>query len=198
MFVNLAAPGLGGVAPGQFSLILMNDAMTKFLNLEITALQADGKGKIVSSPRVITANNVEASIEQGTEIPYQQATSSGATSVSFRKATLSLKVTPQITPDDNIMMKLAVNKDSVGSVTAAGPSIDTKQVTTQVLVENGGTVGIGGIYEQEQTDVTAKVPILGDIPVIGFLFKQNLKRNDKRELLIFITPRLVSEKTAIR
>ncbi len=198
MFVNLAAPGLGGVAPGQFSLILMNDAMTKFLNLEITALQADGKGKIVSSPRVITADNVEASIEQGTEIPYQQATSSGATSVSFRKATLSLKVTPQITPDDNIMMKLAVNKDSVGSVTAAGPSIDTKQVITEVLVENGGTVGIGGIYEQEQTDVTAKVPLLGDIPVIGFLFKQNLKRNDKRELLIFITPRLVSEKTAIR
>ena len=194
----MAAPGLGGVAPGQFSLILMNDAMTKFLNLEITALQADGKGKIVSSPRVITADNVEASIEQGTEIPYQQATSSGATSVSFRKATLSLKVTPQITPDDNIMMKLAVNKDSVGSVTAAGPSIDTKQVTTEVLVENGGTVGIGGIYEQEQTDVTAKVPLLGDIPVIGYLFKQNLKRNDKRELLIFITPRLVSEKTAIR
>jgi type IV pilus assembly protein PilQ len=176
----------------------MNDAMTKFLNLEITALQADGKGKIVSSPRVITADNVEASIEQGTEIPYQQATSSGATSVSFRKATLSLKVTPQITPDDNIMMKLAVNKDSVGSVTAAGPSIDTKQVTTEVLVENGGTVGIGGIYEQEQTDTTAKVPFLGDLPVIGYLFKQNLKRNDKRELLIFVTPRLVSEKTAIR
>lgn len=198
MFVNMAAPGLGGVAPGQFSLILMNDAMTKFLNLEITALQADGRGKIVSSPRVITADNVEASIEQGTEIPYQQATSSGATSVSFRKATLSLKVTPQITPDDNIMMKLAVNKDSVGSVTAAGPSIDTKQVTTEVLVENGGTVGIGGIYEQEQQDTTNKVPILGDIPVIGYLFKQNLKKNDKRELLIFVTPRLVSEKTAIR
>ncbi len=198
LFVNMAAPGLGGVAPGQFSLILMNDVMTKFLNLEITALQADGKGKIVSSPRVITADNVEASIEQGTEIPYQQATSSGATSVSFRKATLSLKVTPQITPDENIMMKLAVNKDSVGSVTAAGPSIDTKQVTTEVLVENGGTVGIGGIYEQEQTDVTAQVPFLGDIPIIGYLFKQNLKRNDKRELLIFITPRLVSEKTAIR
>jgi type IV pilus assembly protein PilQ len=198
MFVNMAAPGLGGVAPGQFSLILMNDAMSKFLNLEITALQADGKGKIVSSPRVITADNVEASIEQGTEIPYQQATSSGATSVSFRKATLSLKVTPQITPDENIMMKLQVNKDSVGSVTAAGPSIDTKQVTTEVLVENGGTVGIGGIYEQEETDNTNKVPVLGDIPVIGYLFKQNLKRNDKRELLIFVTPRLVSEKTAIR
>jgi len=198
MFVNMAAPGLGGVDPGQFSLILMNDVMTKFLNLEITALQADGKGKIISSPRVITADNVEASIEQGTEIPYQQATSSGATSVSFRKATLSLKVTPQITPDENVMMKLNINKDSVGSVTAAGPSIDTKQVSTEVLVENGGTVGIGGIYEQEETDATNKVPVLGDIPVIGWLFKQNLKRNDKRELLIFVTPRLVSEKTAIR
>ena len=198
MFVNMPAPGLGGVNPGQFSLILMNDAMTKFLNLEITALQADGKGKIISSPRVITADNVEASIEQGTEIPYQQATSSGATSVSFRKATLSLKVTPQITPDDNVMMKLNINKDSVGQVTSAGPSIDTKQVSTEVLVENGGTVGIGGIYEQEEQDTTTKVPILGDIPVIGYLFKQNLKKNDKRELLIFVTPRLVSEKTAIR
>jgi type IV pilus assembly protein PilQ len=198
MFVNMPAPGAGGVDPGQFSLILMNDAMTRFLNLEISAIQADGKGKIVSSPRVITADNVEATIEQGTEIPYQQATSSGATSVSFRKATLSLKVTPQITPDENIMMKLNVTKDSVGQNTAAGPSIDTKQVTTEVLVENGGTVGIGGIYEQEEQDQTNKVPLLGDLPVIGYLFKQNLKRNDKRELLIFVTPRLVSEKTAIR
>ena len=198
MFVNMRAPGAGGADPGQFSLILMNDAMTRFLNLEISAIQADGKGKIVSSPRVITADNVEATIEQGTEIPYQQATSSGATSVSFRKATLSLKVTPQITPDENIMMKLNVTKDSVGQTTAAGPSIDTKQVTTEVLVENGGTVGIGGIYEQEEQDQTNKVPLLGDLPIIGYLFKQNLKRNDKRELLIFVTPRLVSEKTAIR
>lgn len=198
MFVNLPAPGVGGAQPGQFSLILMNDAMSKFLNLEITALQADGKGKIISSPRVITADNVEATIEQGTEIPYQQATSSGATSVSFRKATLSLKVTPQITPDENVMMKLHVTKDSVGQNTAAGPAIDTKQVQTEVLVENGGTVGIGGIYEHEENDQTNKVPVLGDIPVIGYLFKQNLKTNNKRELLIFVTPRLVSEKTAVR
>lgn len=198
MFFNNAAPGVGGAQPGQFSLILMNDAMSKFLNLEITALQADGKGKIISSPRVITADNVEATIEQGTEIPYQQATSSGATSVSFRKATLSLKVTPQITPDENVMMKLQVNKDSVGENTAAGPAIDTKQVSTEVLVENGGTVGIGGIYEQTEQDTTNSVPVLGDIPLLGWLFKQNLKRNDKRELLIFVTPRLVSEKTAVR
>jgi type IV pilus assembly protein PilQ len=198
MMVNMAAPGIGGVNPGQFSLILMNDAMTKFLNMEITALQADGEGKIVSSPRVITADNVEATIEQGTEIPYQQATSSGATSVSFRKATLSLKVKPQITPDENVMMKLDVHKDSVGTNTAAGPSIDTKQVVTEVLVENGGTVGIGGIYTQEEQDTVTKVPVLGDVPLLGWLFRQNLKRNDKRELLIFVTPRIITEKVTAR
>jgi len=197
-FVNMAAPGLGGVNPGQLSLILMNDAMTKFLNLEITALQADGKGKIISSPRVITADNVEAIIEQGTEIPYQQATSSGATSVSFRKATLSLKVKPQITPDDNIMMKLNVNKDSVGANTSAGPAIDTKQVSTEVLVENGGTVGLGGIYTQEESSTVTKVPLLGDIPVVGFFFRQDLKRNDKRELLIFVTPRVIKDTLSVR
>jgi type IV pilus assembly protein PilQ len=195
---NMPAPGLGGVAPGQFSLILMNDAMSKFLNLEITALQADGKGKIISSPRVITADNVEAIIEQGTEIPYQQATSSGATSVSFRKATLSLKVKPQITPNDNIIMKLNVNKDSVGANTSAGPSIDTKQISTEVLVESGGTVGIGGIFEQEESSTRTKVPMLGDIPVIGILFRQDLRRNDKRELLIFVTPRVVKDTLTVR
>jgi type IV pilus assembly protein PilQ len=198
MMVNMPAPGIGGVNPGQFSLILMNDAMTKFLNMEITALQADGEGKIVSSPRVITADNVEATIEQGTEIPYQQATSSGATSVSFRKATLSLKVKPQITPDENIIMKLDVHKDSVGVNTTAGPSIDTKQVVTEVLVENGGTVGIGGIYTQEEQDTVTKVPVLGDVPLLGRLFRQNLKRNDKRELLIFVTPRIITEKVSAR
>ena len=197
-FVNMAAPGLGGLLPGQLSLILLNDAMTKFLNLEITALQADGKGKIISSPRVITADNVEATIEQGTEIPYQQATSSGATSVSFRKATLSLKVKPQITPDDNIMMKLNVNKDSVGASTNAGPAIDTKQVSTEVLVENGGTVGVGGIYIQEESSTVTKVPLLGDIPILGFFFRQDLKRNDKRELLIFVTPRVIKDTLTVR
>jgi type IV pilus assembly protein PilQ len=196
--VNMPAPGLGGVNPGQFSLILMNDAMSKFLDLEITALQADGKGKIISSPRVITADNVEAVIEQGTEIPYQQATSSGATSVSFRKATLSLKVKPQIAPNDSIIMKLNVNKDSVGANTSAGPSIDTKQVSTEVLVDSGGTVGIGGIFEQEESSTRTKVPMLGDIPVIGILFRQDLRRNDKRELLIFVTPRVVKDTLSVR
>lgn len=197
-FSNMAAPGLGGVNPGQLSLILMNNAMSKFLNLEITALQADGKGKIISSPRVITADNVEAIIEQGTEIPYQQATSSGATSVSFRKATLSLKVKPQITPDDNIMMKLNVNKDSVGANTSAGPAIDTKQVSTEVLVENGGTVGLGGIYTQDESSTLTKVPLLGDIPILGFFFRQDLKQNNKRELLIFVTPRVIKDTLSVR
>lgn len=195
---NMAAPGLGGVNPGQFSLILMNDAMSRFLNLEISALQADGKGKVISSPRVVTADNVEAVIEQGTEIPYQQATSSGATSVSFRKATLSLKVKPQITPDDNIIMKLNVNKDSVGANTSAGPAIDTKQVSTEVLVENGGTVGLGGIYTQDEQSTVTKVPMLGDVPVLGMFFRQDLKRNDKRELLIFVTPKVVKQQPGLR
>ena len=195
-FSNLAAPAIAAVNPGQLSLILMNDAMTKFLNLEITALQADGKGKIISSPRVITADNVEATIEQGTELPYLQATSSGATSVSFRKATLSLKVKPQITPDDNIGMNLKVTKDSVN--TTLSGAIDTKQVSTEVLVENGGTVGLGGIYTQEESSNVNKVPLLGDIPFLGFFFRQTLKRNDKRELLIFVTPRIIKDSLTVR
>jgi type IV pilus assembly protein PilQ len=196
--VNLPAPGLGGADPGAFSMVLFNNAATKFLNLEITAIQADGKGKIISSPRVITADQVEATIEQGTEIPYQQATSSGATSVSFKKATLSLKVKPQITPDDNVIMSLNVHKDSRGAETLAGPSIDTKQIVTEVLVENGGTVVIGGIYSQTERDTTNKVPVLGDLPFVGWLFKQNLKVDDRSELLIFITPRVLKDGLTLR
>ena len=196
--VNLPVPGLGGANPGAFSMVLFNNAATKFLNLEITAIQADGKGKIISSPRVITADQVEATIEQGTEIPYQQATSSGATSVAFKKATLSLKVKPQITPDDNVIMNLNVHKDSVGQVTLAGPSIDTKQIVTEVLVENGGTVVIGGIYTQTESDTTNKVPVLGDLPFVGWLFKQNLKVDNRSELLIFITPRVLKDGLTLR
>ena len=172
---------------------MFNSAATRFLNLEITALQSDGKGKVISSPRVITADNVEAIIEQGTEIPYQQATSSGATSISFRKATLSLKVKPQITPDDNVIMNLEVHKDSVGQLTTAGPSIDTKQVTTQVLVENGGTVGIGGIFAQTENRTINKVPLLGDIPIRGACSSRRSNQNNRQELLIFIAPRIMRE-----
>lgn len=195
---NLPAQGLSGANPGTIAFALFNSNRTRFLNLELSALQADGKGKIISSPRVITADKIEATIEQGTEIPYQQATSSGATSVSFRKATLSLKVKPQITPDDNVIMNLRVNKDSVGQNTLSGPAIDTKQVVTEVLVENGGTVVIGGIYTQDERSTTTKVPVLGDLPYVGFLFKNNQRVDDRRELLIFISPKVLKEGASLR
>jgi len=196
--VNMPAAGLNSFAPGNFSLILMNSAFTRFLNLELSALEADGKGKIISSPRVLTADQIEALIEQGTEIPYQQASSSGATAVSFRKASLSLKVKPQITPDGNVIMTLDVNKDQPGATTPAGVQINTKHVKTEVLVENGGTVVIGGIYEQtDRTDIT-KVPFFGDLPLLGFLFRNTTTTTRKTELLVFITPRVVNERLTIR
>jgi type IV pilus assembly protein PilQ len=194
--VNLPARGgslFTNESPGAFSVVLFNQAMTRFVNLEISALQADRRGKVIASPRVITADKVEAIIEQGQEIPYQQATSSGATSIAFKKATLSLKVKPQITPDDRVLMNLAVHKDTRGTDTPAGPAIDTKQITTEVLVDNGGTVVIGGIYLQTQADTTSKIPVLGDLPYVGFLFKQNTRVDDKNELLIFVTPRILKD-----
>jgi type IV pilus assembly protein PilQ len=195
---NLPASGFNAFNAGQLSFILFNNDLTRFLNLEISALEADGKGKIIASPRVLTADQVEAVIEQGTEIPYQQATSSGATSVSFRKANLALKVKPQITPDGNIIMTLDVNKDQPGATTPAGVLINTKHVKTEVLVENGGTVVIGGIYEQnERTDVT-KVPFFGDLPVLGHLFRNTVNTSNKTELLVFITPRVLNERLTIR
>lgn len=192
MNVNLPAKSSAGVA-GALSLILFQSNATRFLNLELSALQADGKGKIISNPRVLTSDQTEAIIEDGTDIPYLQASSSGATSVSFKKAVLSLKVKPQITPDDNIIMDLKVNKDSRGENTVAGPAINTKQITTQVLVENGGTVVIGGIFTQDEDTTVAKVPLLGDIPVLGFMFRKTDKRDEKRELLVFVTPRILKE-----
>jgi type IV pilus assembly protein PilQ len=196
--VNLPTTGLNGSTPGVFSMILFNEGLTRFINMEVSALQADGKGKIISSPRVITADQVEATIEQGTQIPYQQATSSGATSVSFKSASLSLKVKPQITPDDNVIMDLNIHKDSVGTVTSSGPSIDTKQITTSVLVQNGGTVVIGGIYSQTESNTTTKIPVLGDVPFIGFLFRNNSKTDNKSELLIFISPKIVKSNLGLR
>ncbi|ACV37427.1 type IV pilus secretin PilQ [Accumulibacter sp.] len=197
--VNLPATPRTGNA-GLFSLVLYNSALTQFLNTEISALEADGRGKVISSPRVMTANNIEALIEQGVEIPYQQATSSGATSVSFKKAVLSLKVTPQITPDGNVTMKVEVNKDTPNTRlnTGAGVAIDNKHVKTEVLVENGGTVVIGGIYTQEVRNNTQRIPFFGDLPYIGWLFKSREWIDDKQELLIFITPRIVAQGLAIR
>ena len=195
--VNLPTSGIGSSAAGVFSLILFNNKQTRFLNLELSALQADGKGKIVSSPRIITANQSEATIEQGTEVPYQQASSSGATNVAFKKAVLSLKVKPQVTPDDNVIMTLKINKDAVLQGTSP-PAIDTKNVTTEVLVENGGTVVIGGIYSQNESSTTHKVPVLGDLPYIGFLFKQNEKVDNRNELLVFITPKILKDNLNLR
>jgi type IV pilus assembly protein PilQ len=193
-FVNLPSAGAGGFAPSSFAISLFNSAANRFLTLELSALEADGKGKLVSSPRVVTADKTKALIEQGTEFPYQQATSSGATSVAFRRATLKLEVTPQITPEGNIILDLDINKDSRGETTAAGIAINTKHIKTQVLVENGGTVVIGGIFELTETENEARVPFLGDIPIAGHLFKNRQRSSNKQEMLVFITPKMVSDR----
>ncbi|MBP0631282.1 MULTISPECIES: type IV pilus secretin PilQ [unclassified Cupriavidus] len=197
-FLSLPAASINGTNPANIAVSLFNSAATRFLALELSALEADGKGKIISSPRVVTANNIKALIEQGTELPYQAATSSGATSVQFRKANLKLEVTPQITPEGNVLLDVDVNKDSVGIQTTSGFAIDTKHVQTQVLVENGGTVVIGGIYTQTESNDTDKVPLLGDIPVLGYLFKNNAKVRNRTELLVFLTPRILNESVSLR
>jgi type IV pilus assembly protein PilQ len=196
--VNLPANGIGGATAASVALTLFGASGTRLLALELSALEADGKGKILSSPRVITADQLKATIEQGTELPYQIATSSGATSLAFRKANLKLEVTPQITPDGNVILDVDVNKDSVGQQTLQGFAIDTKHVKTQVLIENGGTVVIGGIYIQQDRDTTTKVPLLGDIPVLGHLFKTTARTNDKTELLIFLSPKIISDKVVMK
>lgn len=197
-FVNLPAVGQNNFDAATLALSLFSAGANRFLNLEISALEADGKGKVVSSPRVITADQQKALIEQGEELPYQVATSSGATSLQFRKANLKLEVTPQITPEGNVILDVDVTKDSVGRATAAGFAINTKHVRTQVLVENGGTVVIGGIFEQNDREDVTKVPLLGDIPYLGNLFKQKTKTSSKTEMLIFLTPKVVTDRTAAR
>ncbi|MDR3412328.1 MAG: type IV pilus secretin PilQ [Formivibrio sp.] len=195
--VNLPAASINGFAAGSFAG-LFGSVLGNTISLELSALESENSGKIVSSPRLITADRVEATIEDGVEIPYSQTAPNGATTVSFKKATLSLKVTPQITPDGNVIMDLNVNKDSQGVNTTAGPAIDTKQIHTKVLVENGGTVVIGGIYLQSIANETDQVPLLGDIPVLGNLFKHKSRTTSKRELLIFITPKIMPQGLAIQ
>jgi type IV pilus assembly protein PilQ len=175
------------------TLVLADVATGRFLGAELTASEVDGNTKNIASPRVVTADKAEATIESGVEIPYWQSSSSGAATVAFKKAVLSLKVTPIITPDDHVNMTVKVNQDVVGTIFNGIPSINTKQVNTQVLVENGGTVVIGGVYTQDDTDTTTKVPLLGDIPVIGWLFKGEVKKREKKELLIFITPKIMRD-----
>lgn len=198
-FVNLPSSGaLGSSSPGTFAVSIFGAGADRFLNLEISALEADGKGKVVSSPRVVTADQIKALIEQGTELPYQVASASGATSIAFRKANLKLEVLPQITPEGNIILTLDVTKDTVGQSTPAGFAIDTKHIQTQVLVENGGTVVIGGIFTEDQTESETKVPFFGDLPGLGVLFRNRSKTNTKREMLVFITPKVLSDKAIAR
>jgi type IV pilus assembly protein PilQ len=191
--VNLPAAAIGGAAAPSLAFSLFSSAANRFLNLELSALEADGKGKIISSPRVVTEDKQIAVIEQGIELPYQVATSSGATSITFKKANLRLEVTPQITPDGNVVLEVDVNKDSKGEETRAGPAINTQHVKTKVMVENGGTVVLGGIYQQTERNNETKVPLLGDVPVVGHLFKSTGRENTKTELLVFITPKIVAE-----
>ena len=197
---SLPAPTLGNsdFNPAALAVSIFSSGAARFLNLEISALEADGKGKVISSPRVVTADQTKAIIEQGVNLPYLVASSSGATSVQFQKATLKLEVTPQITPEGSVIMDVDISNDEIGRATIAGYAINTKHIQTNVLVENGGTVVIGGIYTINESDDVSKVPLLGDIPVVGNLFKNRVKEVTKREMLVFLTPKLVSERAAIR
>lgn len=197
--VDLPVTSLASSA-GSIGFALTRLPLGTILELELSAAQAEGRSEIISSPRVITANQKEAVIEQGVEIPYQQVSSSGATNVSFKKAVLSLKVTPQITPDDRIIMDLQVNKDSpdYANTVLGQPPINTQQVNTQVLVDNGETVVLGGVYEQSKAHQINKVPFFGDLPLIGALFRNKLEQDDKSELLIFVTPKILKAGVTIQ
>ena len=185
-----AAAGSVGMAVGKIGSYL--------LQLELSAMETEGRGSIVSSPRVITANQKAATIEQGVEIPYQEASSSGATSTSFKKAVLGLTVTPQITPDDRVLLDLEVSKDSRGEQTTAGPAINTQSVTTQVLVNNGETVVLGGVYERTNTNGVRRIPLLGELPLVGYLFRSNTAVDSRSELLVFVTPKILKESLALQ
>jgi len=187
-------------AAGTFSMLLFNKGLSKLLSLEITASETDGKGRIISSPRVVTADQKEAIIEQGTEIPYQTIAAVGSPpTIAFKKAALQLKVKPQITPDENVIMNVSISKDTVGTLIVQGvPTVDTNKVETQVLVENGGTVMIGGVHTQTDITTINKVPLLGDVPVLGHLFKNTKRQDDKGELLIFLSPKVLKDSLNLR
>jgi type IV pilus assembly protein PilQ len=183
---------------GSFAFSFFRLPAGLLLNLELTALETDKRGKVVSSPRVTTANQHKAVIKSGVEIPYAEASSSGAATVAFKEAVLSLEVTPQITPDDKIIMDLDVKKQSVGQIFLNIPSIDTKSLETQVLVSNGETAVLGGIFEQEQRTDVEKVPFFGDLPVMGNLFKRKITQDDRTELLIFVTPKIMDDSLSLQ
>ncbi|MEJ8799624.1 type IV pilus secretin PilQ [Trinickia caryophylli] len=188
---DLAARGLGGFEAATAGLTLFAARATRLVTAELSALEAEGRGQLVSSPRIVTADRMKATVEQGTELPYQAKVRNGVSGVQFRRATLRLDVEPQITPNGRVVLDLDIAKDSVGEATAAGPAIDTKRVRTRVEIEDGGTVSIGGIYEQSRRDDVTRVPVLGKIPLLGALFRHRMAREQTSELVVFITPRVI-------
>ena len=191
--VNLPSPGIGATGAGVFSILLTRG--NSILDLELSALEQEGKGKIISSPRVITANQKKATIEQGQERVFTTSVL-GVGTVVTKKATLKLDVTPQITPDDRVNLDVNITKDSFADVTQG--LLNVKQINTTVLLDNGETVVIGGIYEQDRNDSVTQVPFFGDIPLLGWLFKSKELRDNKTELLIFLTPRILAPQASLR
>ncbi|MEX3952586.1 type IV pilus secretin PilQ [Paraburkholderia sp. EG287B] len=188
---DLAAGPIAGFEPAGLGLTLLAARATRLLDIQLSALEAEGRGRVVSSPRVVTADRTKAVVEQGTELPYQAKVGQGVSGVQFRRASLKLEVEPQITPDGRVILDLDVAKDSVGEQTAAGPAINTKHVQTRVEIEDGGTVSIGGIDATDDRDDVTRVPLLGKIPVLGALFSHRAHRDKRSELVVFITPRVV-------
>ena len=189
--VNMPSTGAGGYNPTSVAFSIFNSSKTKFLNMELSAMVSDGKGQVLSNPKVVTKNNQAASIQQGTQVPYQQSTSSGATSISFANAMLGMNVTPQITSDGHVSMNISVNKNTLGVLTSAGYAIDTKTIQTNVIVEDGGTVVVGGIYTLSESETEARTPLLGELPYIGWLFKNRSSSKSRKEMLVFITPKVL-------
>jgi len=197
-FVNLPALALAGVAPAAVAATLFSPSANRFLNLEISALQADGRGQVVASPRVITTNQNLATIEQGVRVPFTRNNDEGESTTEFINASLKLEVTPQVTPDGSVIMRVTVNRDSLGIVTPDGQAINTRNISTEVLVENGGTVVIGGIFETSERNTLNQVPGLGELPLVGHLFRSTARQTERRELLVFLTPRVLTTGAALR
>ncbi len=196
--LDLVAAPISGAVPASVGIALARLSDNILLDLELSALESEGRAEVIASPRLITTNQQPAVIESGQEIPYQEATSSGATAVAFKKAVLSLKVTPQITPDSKILMDLQVNQDTPSSERYNGvPAIFTKEIQTNVLVNNGQTIVLGGIYQQDKNQAIRRIPFFGELPVVGVLFSNRQIRLRNEELLIFITPKIITNSLSI-
>jgi len=190
--VDLSGSGLSGFNPATVAATLVSRKGSRILQMELSALESDGQGKILSNPRIMTGDQVKATIEQGTELPYQ-TTSQNGSKLQFRKANLRLEVLPKIHPDRKISMLVGINKDTIGMKTEQGYAIDTKSLSSEVTVESGGTVIIGGIFQTTEREDEVKIPLLGDIPIIGYLFRHKSKLQDKTELLVFLTPTVIDK-----